>query len=89
MTKNINLLQDTAAFLVATSDAAVGQDLRDKMAVITNNWEELFQYVEKYMHGGDVTRWVKNCSLKLVFFTLNFVINSKLPLRAQNYKILY
>jgi hypothetical protein len=31
------------AFLVATSDSAVGQDLRDKMAVITNNWEELFQ----------------------------------------------
>ena len=56
MTKNINLLQDTAAFLVATSDAAVGQDLRDKMAVITSNWEELFQYVEKYMHVGDVTR---------------------------------
>ena len=44
------------AFLVATSDAVVGQDLRDKMAVITSNWEELFQYVEKYMHVGDVTR---------------------------------
>jgi hypothetical protein len=44
------------AFLVATSDSSVGQDLRDKMAVISNNWEELFQYVEKYMHVGDVTR---------------------------------
>ena len=49
-------LKDTVAFLVATSDATVGQDLRDKMAVITSNWEELFQYVEKYMHVGDVTR---------------------------------
>ena len=54
--ERIIALQDTVAFLVATSDAVVGQDLRDKMAVITSNWEELFQYVEKYMHVGDVTR---------------------------------
>ena len=54
--KSNNDFQDTVAFLVATSDAAVGQDLRDKLSVIINNWEELFQYVEKYMHVGDVTR---------------------------------
>ncbi len=49
-------LGDTVAFLVATSDAAVGQDLRDKFQLLTTNWEELFGYVEKYMHAGDVNR---------------------------------
>ena len=50
------LLQDTVAFLVATSDAAVGQDLRDRFMIVNNNWEQLFRNVEKYMHGGDVSR---------------------------------
>ncbi len=49
-------LQDTVAFLVATSDAAVGQDLREKFELLSSNWEQLFGYVEKYMHAGDVNR---------------------------------
>ena len=49
-------LQDTVAFLIATSDAAVGQDLRDKFALLSSNWEQLFGYIEKYMHAGDVSR---------------------------------
>ncbi len=53
-------LQDTVAFLVATSDAAVGQDLRDKFQLLTSNWEQLFSYVEKYMHAGDVSRSKKD-----------------------------
>jgi len=44
------------AFLVATSDATVGQSLRDKISSLSMNWEELFQYVEKYMHVGDVNK---------------------------------
>jgi len=44
------------AFLVATSDATVGQSLRDKISSLCMNWEELFQYVEKYMHVGDVNK---------------------------------
>ncbi len=44
------------AFLAATSDATVGQDLRDKLSSLSINWEELFQYVEKYMHVGDVNK---------------------------------
>jgi nesprin-1 len=54
------VLQDTVAFLVATSDAAVGQDLRDRFEIICNNWEQLFQFVEKYMHVGDVNRTKKD-----------------------------
>ena len=51
-----HLLQDTVAFLVATSDAAVGQDLRDRFDVLSSNWEHLFQLAEKFMHVGDVNR---------------------------------
>jgi hypothetical protein len=58
--------------LVATSDSVVGQDLRDKMAVITNNWEELFQYVEKYMHVGDVTRLEFISLFYLIYFEIKF-----------------
>ena len=49
-------LQDTVAFLVATSDAAVGQDLREKFELLSSNWDQMFSYVEKYMHAGDVNR---------------------------------
>lgn len=58
--------------MVATSDSVVGQDLRDKMSVITNNWEELFQYVEKYMHVGDVTRLEFISLLYLIYFEIKF-----------------
>ena len=51
-----HLLQDTVAFLVATSDAAVGQDLRDRFDVLSGNWEHLFQLAEKFMLVGDVKR---------------------------------
>ena len=41
---------------MATSDPNVSQELRDKFVVLSNNWEQLFQYVEKYMHTGDLNR---------------------------------
>jgi hypothetical protein len=63
--------------LVATSDAAVGQDLRDKLSVIINNWEELFQYVEKYMHVGDVTRYVINVKLWIISLPKEFTVYKK------------
>lgn len=47
------------AFLEATSDPAVGHDLRDKFTQLSANWDQLFQYVEKYMHVGDVNRQKK------------------------------
>ena len=50
------LLSDTAAFLVATSDSDVGEQLKERMDIIINNWEQLFQFVEKYMHAGDISR---------------------------------
>lgn len=53
-------LQDTVAFLVATSDNVVGQELRDKFMVLSDNWEQLFQYIEKYLHVGDINRTKKD-----------------------------
>ncbi len=53
-------LQDTVAFLVATSDNVVGQELRDKFMVLSDNWEQLFQYIEKYLHVGDLNRTKKD-----------------------------
>ena len=50
------MLSDTVAFLMATCDNNIGQDLKDRMDVIINNWEQLFALVEKYMRSGDISR---------------------------------
>ena len=50
------LLSDTVAFLMATHDQNVGEDLKNRMDVVINNWEQLFGYVEKYMHSGEISR---------------------------------
>ena len=50
------MLSDTVAFLMATCDQNVGQELNTRMDVIINNWEQLFGFVEKYMHSGDISR---------------------------------
>ena len=51
------LLSDTVAFLLATCDYnAVGAELKTRMDVIINNWEQLFGFVEKFMHAGDISR---------------------------------
>ena len=50
------LLSDTVAFLMATHDHNVGQDLKNKMDTIISNWEQLFGYVEKYMYSGEMSR---------------------------------
>eukprot|EP00095_Tigriopus_kingsejongensis_P001452 maker-scaffold207_size258870-snap-gene-1.17 protein:Tk01452 transcript:maker-scaffold207_size258870-snap-gene-1.17-mRNA-1 annotation:"PREDICTED: nesprin-1-like" len=50
------LLEDTVAFLVATSDAAVGQDLREKFMIVSNNWEQLFKQAEGFLVSGDISR---------------------------------
>ena len=50
------LLTDTVAFLMATCDYNVGHELKTRMDVIINNWEQLFGFVEKFMHAGDISR---------------------------------
>ena len=50
------LLSDTVAFLMATSDQNIGQELKERMDIIINNWEQLFGYVEKYLHSGEISR---------------------------------
>ena len=50
------LLSDTVAFLMATHDQNVGQELKDRMDIVINNWEQLFGYVEKYQHSGEISR---------------------------------
>ena len=50
------LLTDTAAFLLATCDTNVGQEIKARMDIIINNWEQLFGFVEKFMHAGDISR---------------------------------
>ena len=49
-------LSDTVAFLMATHDQNVGQELKNRMDIVINNWEQLFGYVEKYMHSGQISR---------------------------------
>ena len=49
-------LSDTVAFLMATHDQNVGQDLKNRMDVVINNWEQLFDFVEKFMQSGEVNR---------------------------------
>ena len=55
-----HLLQDTVAFLVATSDTAVGQDLRDRFEIVNSNWEQLWARIERYMAAGDLNRTKKD-----------------------------
>lgn len=50
------LLTDTAAFLLATCDQSVGLEIKSRMDIIINNWEQLFGFVEKFMHAGDISR---------------------------------
>jgi nesprin-1 len=51
------MLSDTVAFLMATCDYnTVGAELKTRMDVIINNWEQLFGFVEKFMHAGDISR---------------------------------
>ena len=50
------MLSDTVAFLMATCDQNVGQELNTRMDIIINNWEQLFGFVEKFMHSGDINR---------------------------------
>ena len=41
---------------MATHDQNVGQELKDRMDIVINNWEQLFGYVEKYQHSGEISR---------------------------------
>ena len=50
------ILYDTVAFLMATCDQNVGEELKTRMDVIINNWEQLFGFVQKYQHSGDISR---------------------------------
>ena len=50
------LLSDTVAFLMATHDQNVGQELKDRMDIVINNWDQLFGFVEKYQHSGEISR---------------------------------
>ena len=50
------MLTDTVAFLMATCDNNVGQELKNRMDTIIQNWEQLFAMVEKYMRSGDISR---------------------------------
>ena len=50
------MLTDTVAFLMATCDNNIGQELKNRMDTIIQNWEQLFAMVEKYMRSGDISR---------------------------------
>ena len=50
------MLTDTVAFLMATCDNNIGQELKIRMDTIIQNWEQLFAMVEKYMRSGDISR---------------------------------
>lgn len=50
------MLSDTVAFLMATCDNNVGQELKDRMDSIDSNWDQLFTIAEKYMRSGDISR---------------------------------
>ncbi|KAB7507501.1 hypothetical protein Anas_01388, partial [Armadillidium nasatum] len=49
-------MNETGNFLSATCRPEVTQEIREKLILINSKWEQLFQYVEQYLHRGQIIR---------------------------------
>ncbi|XP_050704559.1 muscle-specific protein 300 kDa-like isoform X2 [Eriocheir sinensis] len=49
-------MEETGNFLAATCRPEVAQEIREKLFFINKKWEDLFQYVQQYLHQGQIIR---------------------------------
>ncbi|XP_066158002.1 muscle-specific protein 300 kDa isoform X10 [Euwallacea fornicatus] len=50
------LLGDTVSFLMATVEDGISLELRDAYQNMTDRWDKIYPYVNKYSHAGDILR---------------------------------
>ncbi|KAG5889994.1 hypothetical protein JTB14_035906 [Gonioctena quinquepunctata] len=53
---NYQLLGDTVSFLIATCESQIALQLRDQYQLMTERWDRIYPYVNKYSHAGDILR---------------------------------
>ncbi|KAK8753227.1 hypothetical protein OTU49_003314, partial [Cherax quadricarinatus] len=49
-------MNETGNFLAATCRPEVAQEIREKLITVNTKWDELFQYVQQYLHRGQIIR---------------------------------
>jgi len=49
-------LGDTVSFLIATVEDNLALELREAYQTMTERWEKIYPYVNKYSHAGDILR---------------------------------
>lgn len=53
---NYQLLGDTVSFLIATCEDNIALDLKNQYSTMTDRWERIYPFVNKYSHAGDILR---------------------------------